>query len=238
MGRIIYEEKGIVVSTEVKDLEALEKLVEQTCDIEGISGYKLGAVLTIRHGLPKLVDVVRKHSDLPTIYDHQKGMTDIPDIAKYFLTGVKDSGVNAFIGFPHTGPAVQEAWINAGKEIGLEIIIGGEMTHQKYKHSEGGYISDESLDGIYMLAAKLGINNFVVPGNKPDRIKHYLDLLTPIVKEKISLWSPGFVAQGGLVADAVKVAGESFYPIVGRGIYEAKDMRAAAKELAQQILEG
>jgi len=160
MGRIIKYDKSVIVACDVNNIEDFQKLIEQTHDVKGIGGYKVGAILTIRYGLPKLVEVIRKLTDLPVIYDHQKAMTDIPDLGKDFAKVVKEAGINAMVGFPQSGPETQEAWIKACKDVELEVIVGGEMTHPKYKRSEGGYIADEALDEIYLLAAKIGSKQF------------------------------------------------------------------------------
>jgi orotidine-5'-phosphate decarboxylase len=235
MGRIIKYDRSVVIACDVKTIEEFRKLIEQTCDIEGIGGYKIGSILAIRYGLPKLVQVTREFTDLPVIYDHQKAMTDIPELGRNFAIVVKESGANALICFPQSGPATQEAWIKACKNVGLEVIIGGEMTHSKYKRSEGGYIADEALDEMYLLAAKLGINNFVVPGNKTERVKHYREILKPLVKEELIFYAPGFMAQGGIITDVAKAAGNYWHTIVGRAIYGARDVRAAAKEMTSQL---
>jgi len=237
MGKIIKYDKSVIVACDVNNIEDFERLIENTYDVDGIGGYKIGAILTIRYGLPKLVEVVRKLTDLPVIYDHQKAMTDIPDLGKDFAKVVKDAGANAMIGFPQSGPATQEAWIKACKDVGLEVIVGGEMTHPKYKRSEGGYIADEALDKIYLLAAKLRVNNFVVPGNRVERVKHYKELLRPIVGNSLTFYAPGFIIQGGMITEVAKAAGDSWHAIVGREIYGAKDIRASAKEITSQLFE-
>lgn len=232
---IIPRMRSIIPSTDVKNVRRFKELVKQTYDIDAIGGYKLNSALAILHGLPKLVKIVRSFTNKPIIYDHQKWMTDIPDSGQDIIDSVKKSGADAIIGFPQSGPATQEAYIKACQESGLGIIVGGEMTHPKYKTSEGGYIADEALDRMYLLSARLGVTDFVVPGNRKERVEHYMKLLKPEVKGQISFWAPGFVAQGGSISDAAKVAGESFHAIVGRGIYQAKDMHAAALELSSQI---
>jgi orotidine-5'-phosphate decarboxylase len=236
MGKIIKYEQSIIIACDVKTMEEFKKLIEQTHDIDGIGGYKISSVLVIRYGLSRLIQIVREFTDLPIIYDHQKAMTDIPDLGKSFVAVVKECGANALIGFPQSGPITQETWIKACKELGLEVIVGGEMTHPKYKRSEGGYISDEAIDEIYLLAAKLEVNNFVVPGNKVERVKHYREILEPLVKRDLTFYAPGFIAQGGVITDVAKAAGDSWHAIVGRAIYEAKDIRAAAKEMTSQLL--
>lgn len=235
MGRIIKYDRSVVVACDVETLNELKRLVEQTSDVERIGGYKIGSVLAIRYGLPRLVQAVRELTDLPVIYDHQKAMTDIPDLGGSFARAVKGAGADALIGFPQSGPATQEAWIEACKRAGLEAIIGGEMTHPRYKRSEGGYIADEALEEIYLLAAKLGVTNFVVPGNKADRVKRYREVLQPIVGEALAFYAPGLVAQGGRISEVARAAGDNWHAIVGRAIYGAKDVRAAAKEAASKL---
>jgi hypothetical protein len=122
------------------------------------------------------------------------------------------------------------------KKVKLEVIIGGEMTHPGYLRSEKGYIADEALDEMYLLAAKLGIMDFVVPGNKIDRIKHYKQLLQPICGENLVFYSPGLIAQGGKVTEAARAAGESWHAIVGRAIYDADNITDAAEEIARGVL--
>jgi orotidine-5'-phosphate decarboxylase len=236
MGRIIKYDRSVIPSCDVKTLKDFRRLIEQTCDVEGIGAYKVGAILTMNYGLPALSQIIQEFTDLPVIYDHQKAMSDIPDLAKDFVTVVKEAGVNALIGFPQSGPATQEAWIKACNDIGLEVIIGGEMTHPRYKRSEDGYIADEALDEIYLLGAKLGINNFVVPGNKAERVIHYKSFLQSIVGDSLTFYATGFVTQGGVITDIAKVAGNFWHVIVGRALYEAKNIRAVAKEMTSQLL--
>jgi len=236
MGRIIKYDRSVIPACDVKTMQDFRRLIEQTHDVEGIGAYKVGSILTIRYGLPALVQTVRKFTDLPVIYDHQKAMTDISDLGKDFVTIVKEAGASALIGFPLSGPATEEDWIKACNDIMLEVIIGGEMTHPKYKRTEGGYIADECMDEIYLLGARLGVNNYVVPGNKAERIAHYKSLLERKVKGSLTFYAPGFVAQGGTITDVAKAAANlSWHAIVGRAIYGAHDIRIAAKEMTSQL---
>ena len=237
MGRIIKYARSVIPACDVKTMQDFKRLIEQTHDVEGIGAYKVGSILTIRYGLPLLVQTVREFTDLPVIYDHQKAMTDIDDLGKDFAAVVKDAGASALIGFPQSGPATEETWIKACKEIELEVIVGGEMTHPKYRRSEGGYIADESFDEMYLLAARLGVNNFVVPGNKTEKVLHYRSILQPIIGNSLIFYAPGFVAQGGVITDVGRAAGGSWHAIVGRAIYLAKDIRQAAKEMTSQLCE-
>ena len=200
-----------------------------------IGGYKIGLELSLFYGLPRLVEVVKNNApDKKFIYDHQKGATDIPDLGAKFAKVCKKSGVDAVILFPQSGPRTQVAWTGECLQQDLFVLVGGEMTHPKYKRSEGGYISDEALEEMYLRAARQGVNHFVVPGNKIDRIKLYREIIEQEGVDGV-YHSPGFVTQGGKIDDATKVAGDNWHAIVGRAITEAKDIRTAAEQMTSKL---
>jgi orotidine-5'-phosphate decarboxylase len=232
--RIIKQDRSIIPACDVETLEELKKLIKQTHDVKGIGGYKIGFALVLNYSLPTVIQTIRKFTKLSIIYDHQKAATDIPDWGQKFAKVCKNAGVDAVILWPQSGPTTEEAWIKACQSVELGVIVGGEMTHPKFKRSEGGFISDEALDEIYMNATNLGVTNFVVPGNRVDRISYYRSLLEPKVKE-LTFFAPGFVAQGGEITEAAKAAGKFWHAIIGRAIYQAKDMRKAAEEMTSKL---
>lgn len=233
MEKIIEREKSVIIACDVS-LELYEKIVKETKDIEGIGGYKIGFMLGLNYGLPKIVELTRKHTEKPIIYDHQKAGTDIPEMGKEFAMVCKRAGIDAVILFPQAGPETERVWIEAAKEENLGVIVGGSMTHPKYKRSEGGYIADEAVLEIYLLAAELGVNDFVVPGNKPEEIKRIKKLLEERGVKPI-FYAPGFIAQGGEISEAAKVAGNNWHAIVGRGIYRAEDIKKSALEYTSKL---
>jgi orotidine-5'-phosphate decarboxylase len=232
MGLIKYD-RSVIPACDVEDLDSLKRLVEATASVEGIGAYKVGFGLGLRYGLPEVCKTIRKLTDLPIIYDHQKAATDVPHTGELFAKVCKDAGLDAVILFPQAGPETEKAWIDACDKEGLGVIVGGEMTHPAYKLSEGGWMDDKAIEKIYEVAKSKGIKDFVVPGNKPDRIAYYADMLKDI--EPV-FYSPGLVAQGGKITDAAKAAGDKWHAIVGRGIYNADDMMMAAKELTKNLL--
>jgi|TARA_B100001964_G_C14234870_1_gene601918 orotidine-5'-phosphate decarboxylase len=229
---IIKLNKSIIPSCDVSDLSKLKNLVKETCSVEGIGAYKIGLELCLPHGIPAVIDVIRKYTDLPIIYDHQKAATDIPDLGEKFARAVK--GVNAIILFPLTGPETEKEWIKACKKAKLGIIVGGEMTHKAFLETDGGFISDKEALKIYEIAAENKINNFVVPGNKPEKIKLYKAFLEARGIKPI-FYSPGLITQGGDIAEGAKAAGERWHAIIGRALYNAKDIHKAAKELVKAL---
>lgn len=224
---IIEQNHSIIPACDV-DERKYEELVKCTADIPGIGGYKIGFILALSIGLPKAVEIARKYTEKPLIYDHQKAGTDIPDTGAAFAKVCKGSGIDAVILFPQAGPETERAWIDYARNEELHVIVGGLMTHKKYVRSEGGYLADDAIVEIYERAAGLGINDYVVPGNNPEAIRKIRAMLEREHAHPV-LYSPGFVSQGGRVEESIKAAGEHFHAIVGRGIYEADDMRKAAQ---------
>ncbi|MGC9554129.1 MAG: orotidine 5'-phosphate decarboxylase / HUMPS family protein, partial [Thermoplasmatota archaeon] len=97
-------EHGVIVACDVSTLTDFCDLVEATCPVEGIVGYKVGAMLGLTYGLPALVREVRERCSLPVIYDHQKAGTDIPPMGAGFARVCSQAGIASFIIFPQAGP--------------------------------------------------------------------------------------------------------------------------------------
>ena len=230
---LIKLKKSVIPSCDVDSLEKLRKIVSGTCDVRGIGGYKIGFELVIPFGMKAVVKEIRSLTRLPIIYDHQKAATDIPETGEKFAAACRE--VDAIILFPQAGPKTGEAWIRAVQKSSKTVIVGGEMTHDGYLEGTGGYLKDDAPERMYGLAASLGVKDYVVPGNKPERILAYRKLLESKGIKPV-LYSPGLVAQGGSLTEGAKAAGERWHAIVGRGIYGAKDMRKAAEELVSQLV--
>ncbi len=229
---LIKYNKSIIPACDVSNLNKLSELIKQTCEVKGIGAYKIGFELIIKYGAKEVLEVIRNHTDLPVIYDHQKAATDIPDTGEKFVKSCKD--MDAVIMFPQAGPKTEKEWIKAAQKHNLKVIIGGEMTHPEYLESDGGFIKADAPRRIYQIAADLGVNNFVVPGNKPEKIKYYQRILEEKgVKPKF--YSPGLINQGGTISEGAKASGSNWHAIIGRGIYQKENMKKAAKELVNTI---
>src|SRR3989338_6388296 len=213
---LIKQKKSIIPSFDVDGLGKLSKLVKATCFVKGVGAYKIGFELVIPFGMEKVVKTIRKHTKLPIIYDHQKAGTDIPDMGSKFMKACKLA--DAVILF-------QQAKMN--------VIIGGEMTHQAYLKDAGGFIDDDAPKRMYEIAALMGVTDFVIPGNKPEKAMQYVDLIGNKIKNPV-FYSPGLVAQGGNISDLAKKL-DSWHAIIGRAIYEAKDMKKAAEKLTKEL---
>ena len=226
--------KSIIPALDVDDLNKAKKIVKETCEIKGIGAYKVGFTLVIPFGLKKVVDEIRKLTDLPIIYDHQKAGTDIPATGEKFMKACKDSGVDYVIIFPQAGPITEEAWINAAKKYNLNIIVGGEMTHKGYLESENGFLKTNAPQRMYQIASSLDVTDYVVPGNRPEQIKKYRAFLENKGLKPI-FYSPGLISQGGSITEGASAAGEQWHAIIGRAIYNAVDMKSKAEELVKAL---
>jgi len=225
--------RSVIPACDVDSLEKLEKLVKETCKVKGVGAYKVGFSLALPFGLKAVIKIIRKHTDLPIIYDHQKAATDIPELGEKFMKAIK--GVDYVILFPMAGPVTEERWIKAARKEKINIIVGGEMTHKAYLTKNGGFIDNYAPKKIFKIAVNKGIMDFVVPGNKPYMIEEYKRFLESFGIKPV-FYSPGLVAQGGSLTEGAKAAGENWHAIVGRGIYEAKDIKKAAEEMAREIV--
>jgi orotidine-5'-phosphate decarboxylase len=243
MDRIIGADRSIIVAADVTSDDQLYTLAEGTSGIAGIGAYKLGLGAGL-NGLRSAVLMVKdRHGAIPIIYDHQKGGNDIPDMGLVFAQKMKQAGIDAAIPFPFTGPATQEMWIKSLQDAGIVPIVGGIMTHKKFLVSEGGYIFDDAPQRIYHLGCKLGVQHFVVPGNKMAWVEKIRGWLVEILGEgNFVLYAPGFITQEGSISDCGLVAGKYWHAIMGSGIY-GKDkfnpvevIRERAQFYSNQIL--
>ena len=230
--KIIKLKRSIIPSCDVSTLKDLDKLVSQTCKVEGIGAYKIGFELVIPFGIKEVIKTIRKHTDLPIIYDHQKAATDIPEMGERFMEAI--DGVDYVILFPMAGPITEEKWIKAAFKKRLNVIVGGEMTHKGYMERSGGFIMNMAPKQIFKIAANLGVRDFVVPGNKPFMINEYRRFLDSFGL-KPTFYSPGLIAQGGSLTEGAKAAGENWHAIVGRALYEAKNIKKAAEEMVAAL---
>jgi len=233
--RLIPRDRSVVVAADV-EAEMLSKLVQKTCLVEGIGGYKIGLELVLEQGLPRTVGAVKEHSNLPVIYDHQKAGNDIPDMGTKFAAVCRKAGVDAVILFPFASAKTERDWIKACQDQSLGVLVGGHMTQPEFLENEGGFISVGAPDRIYTIAAQQGVRDFVVPGNKVEFVAHYRWLLEGILGVgNFRFYAPGFITQKGEVSEFAKVAGTQWHAIVGSAIYKAVDIAAAAKQMTAQI---
>lgn len=212
-------------------------LVDLTGDVEGVSSYKLGFQVGYSQlGLPAAVGYVKEHTDKKVIFDHQKAGTDIDKTGANYAQVMEEAGVDAAILFPFTGPKVEERWVKELQARGIGVIVGAEMTHENFLYSEGGRIADDRLEEMFDQAIDLGVRDFVVPGNKAEKVDQYRQHFeSALGLGQFALYAPGFISQGGDISETGEVAGPRFHAIVASGIVKAEDPAAAARQMVEAL---
>lgn len=226
--------RGIIVAADVDDLENLQRLIEEISGIPEIVAVKIGFSLGLRFGLPAVVKTMRESTALPVIYDHQKAGTDIPQMGRPFAEVCHDAGIDAVIFFPQAGPKTLQGFVTAAVEKSLTPIIGLVMSHPEYLQFEGGYIADDAPRRMAERALQLGVTAFVLPGTKPEIIRHYARGVLGGAQTAIMM--PGIGSQGGSLRAACEAtAPHRPFPIIGSAIYGAKCPRAAAASFTEEL---
>jgi orotidine-5'-phosphate decarboxylase len=216
-----------VPALDTDDLQQALRLVGAVDRHPSVYGYKLGFALGLTHGLAATVWAIRRISEKPIVYDHQKAGTDIPDTAPLFARTTARCGVDEVIVFPQAGPASLAAFVSALQAEGRKVIVGGVMTHERYLASEGGWLSDEGMLDAYRQAAAMGVEAFVVPLTKPERVRAVMDTLG--ADRDWEFYSPGLGTQGGS-ADGLGAL-PRHHVIVGRSLLRAPDPLAYLQRL-------
>lgn len=226
---------GLILAADVDDLERLQSLVVASLGSPAVVGIKVGFSLALRYGLPGVVSTIRSVSDVPIIYDHQKGCTDIPQMGGPFVRICKSASVDAAIFFPMSGPRTLEAFVAAARDNNLLPIVGLTMTHPGYLRADGGYITDQAPELICEACLKIGVTDFVLPGNKPAIVSQFsrgsLSTLS-----SAGIFMPGIGSQGGDLVSAFSAASpHRRFAIVGSAIYNSKDPSGVITTLTREI---
>jgi orotidine-5'-phosphate decarboxylase len=223
-------ERRVIPALDVLEIDTALTLVRTVAHVPLIYGFKIGFPLSLRYGLPRVVEEIRRYSEKPIIYDHQKAATDIPDTGKLFAEALQMSGVSEAILFPQAGPATLRAWFEALAEHGLKVIVGGIMTHEGYLISEGGYLDDARMLAVYRRAANMGVRAFVVPLTRLQTVNAIAKTLEEFTS--CEFYSPGFGAQGGSSKGLEFLS--RLYIIIGRSLLRAENPSGFLAELEQK----
>lgn len=231
---MFHRDYGIILACDVSSIEEAESLAKLSVGIDEVVGYKIGFTLGLRYGLRQVTEALKKINPLPVIYDHQKAGTDILQMGEPFARCCKEGGVDGVIVFPQAGPNTLDAFVSAILQHDMTPVVGGVMTHKGYLVSDGGFILDEAPERIYRMALEKGVNQFVLPGNKPDLIRKYADILnkTP----GVSVMMPGIGSQGGELETAFSACkGLKPYAIIGSAIYKAQNPRSSLEAFISSL---
>jgi len=226
---------GIVPACDLDDLDAVSRLLEAVDPVEGVVGYKLGGLLTLRYGLRGVVDAFRKVTTKTLLYDHQKAGLDIPSMASEYVEVCRDAGVDALILFPLGGPGALDAFVGTTLQRGLLPVVGGALPLPDYLVRGGGYVARDALTRIIARAFALGARDFIIPATDLIALERHRRKFASGAGTR--LFIPGIGPLGGDITRAfAAAAGVSAFAIVGRAIYAAPDPGEAARHLAAEAL--
>lgn len=233
MKQIIDRTRSLIIACDVP-LPLYRQILKRTSDIDEVGAYKIGLVLALKYGLPKVVQITKDYTDKPIILDYQKAGNDIPEIGYKFAKIAKQAGVDAVIILPLAGPTTQHSWISAAYEENLGVIIGGLMSHKNFLRSDNGYISDDAIKEIYGSQNDGRINDFYIAGNNPKKIRKLTEFIRGIRSDPVFYFA-GLGKQGGSISDLVKIVGDNWHAIIGRDIYESGNIREATLRFVEQL---
>jgi orotidine-5'-phosphate decarboxylase len=199
----------------------------------GLVGLKLGFVLGLRAPLQSLVFKAKQvNPDLHVTYDHQKAGTDVPFTGDLFADVLSEAKIDSAILFPLAGPATQRDWIKALQNRCITPILGGCMTHVHFMMHDGGYIDVNAIYHMYANSAKLGVTDFVMPGNKPNLIYSLIKIVLAngCPEDQLTIMAPGIENLSDLRMVAHTVKPYKFLPIIGRMVYESDNPLTLVRE--------
>jgi hypothetical protein len=219
--RLSKYERTAMPACDFQSLGSFKKLLVATKDMPLVEPYKIGGLsLPLIFGLGNVMRFARKYTDKKIVFDKQKFGCEMGEDIEIAITSCKEFGVEIIIVFPFVGLEAELEWIHQCHRHDMDLIIGGHMTVSKYTTSEGGYMNDDYVEEVYELAAKMGCNKFVVPGNKLRKTEHYINLIAKYVEEP-EFVVPGHFEQNPLwpkssgIKEFMEICPYSWHPVFG-----------------------
>ena len=181
-------------------------------------------------GVQKLVQEVHDHG-LVAIMDckaNDIGSTNEAIAEYYYAAGFDALIANPFIGWEEGLKPI----FDVARKLERGVILLVYMSHKAAPEGYGQTIIDTETGAkmpqyvsFAKKALRYGADGAVVGATYPEKIKE----VHQILGDKVPIFSPGIVAQGGEISAALKAG--SRYLIVGRSIAQAENPAQAAKEI-------
>lgn len=228
---------GLVPALDLDSFDDLLRVVERTCEVPGVAGYKLGLTGSLRVGLVGAVQAIRRLTKLPILYDHQKAGPDMPDMAAKFAAICREAGVEGLILFPVAGPQAVRAFVGETLKNGMIPAVGGHIPVPDYCISGGGFMADDVLHRITTVAAEVGARHFVLPANNIEGIRRHVAWSLKAVKAP-AVFLTGIGPLGGTVEQAFAAATgcPARFAIVGRNVCASANPGDAARRLVDAMM--
>ena len=209
---------NIILAMDLMDLKEAERVCESIN--EYIDTIKIGYPLTLAEGL-STVGFFKDNFDYKVICDYK--VADIPATNEKIANQTFEAGADAIICHGFVGPDSVEACKESAEEHGTDVFLLTEMSHPGATK-----FLQANADEIARMGVKMGIDNYVAPSTRPERLSQIRD----IVGKEAFMISPGVGTQGGDPKETLKYSNAL---IIGRSIYNAEDPAKATKDIVDSI---
>jgi len=189
-----------------------------------IAALKIGYPFVLASGL-ETISRIKKHVEVPLIADFK--VADIKNTNKLISKMAFKAGFDAIIAHAFVGTDALEGIteeIALHKNKGLFIVIN--MSHPGSMQ----FITPVWRD-LVKVAIECNATGVIAPGTRPTEVKQ----IRETIGDELLILSPGIGAQGGGPGQAILNGAD--FEIIGRAIYNAKDPKESAKELAKKTWE-
>lgn len=209
---------NIILAMDLMDLNEAERVCESIN--EYIDTIKIGYPLTLAEGL-STIGFFKDNFDYKVICDYK--VADIPATNEKIANQTFNAGADAIICHGFVGPDSVEACKISAEEHGTDVFLLTEMSHP-------GAVKflQKDADEIARMGVKMGIDNYVAPSTRLDRLSQIRD----IVGKGAFIISPGVGTQGGDPKETLRYSNAL---IIGRSIYNAEDPKEATKGIIDSI---
>ncbi|RAP44658.1 orotidine-5'-phosphate decarboxylase [uncultured Methanosphaera sp.] len=208
----------IILALDVEEKNRAYEILDQVTDY--LDTIKIGYPLTLAEG-PQIIKSIKEDYDVQLIADFK--VADIDATNEKIVKTTLNWGADAIIvhGFPGEDSVL--ACKNAAEELDKEVFLLTEMSNP----GADRFLKPVSLD-IARMGVELGINNYVAPATKLDR----LEKIRNIVGKDAFIISPGVGVQGGKAKDTLEFADAA---IIGRSIYNSESPKEVLEEVIHSI---
>jgi orotidine-5'-phosphate decarboxylase len=209
---------NIILALDVLNMEEALSIVDNVSNY--INTIKIGYPLVLSQG-PESITFIKENFDCQVIADFK--VADIPETNEKIANLTFEAGADAIIVHGFIGEDSVKACMDSAKIYKKEIFLLTEMSHPG-----ASMFIQQHTEEITQMGVKMGINNYVGPSTKLDR----LEKIRNIIGKESFLISPGVGTQGG---DPKKTLEFADALIVGRSIYLSENPEEAVEDIIKKI---
>jgi orotidine-5'-phosphate decarboxylase len=197
-----------------------------------VYGIKVGSSWVLEAGIDIVIDVhSRMWNDCNLILDMQKWPVDTPEtVAKQVDIVAATGAVEELIACPIGGGRKSlESFVYKCRDGGIRPLCVLEMTHPESDR----YLKPKSWMEILSDALSFDIDGFIVPATREPREEIKICIQDNFPNLLYDFYATEFRTKGGLT-EPMRKFGVSKY-IMGRAIYEAKDIGQTIRNAYEEI---